>query len=873
MEIPTLRPRLFKRTPLAIIVALALGSVVPAAHSLGFGRAQTTAVLGSPLDFRVGLRLDDGETLDSSCVSSTVLVGESLVPQSAISILLDGAGANASLRVATSVPMTEPLVVVSVSAGCTVRVTRRFTLFADPPGHRVMPVVAPPPPPAPVPAAPAEPATQTALAFTPPSAPLAPPTVLPLAPPAGNGSAGNGSASSPAPASSDPGQAPARAQTPPAEERGKPEAPAPVPPPAPAAPAAPAVPTPAPAPTAGPAPSPRPAAKPATPSGATAARPPSAAPQARAPAAPVSSPRLKLEAPRISSRVIDAAAAAEREAALRNAEEAAISAKAAAEAAERRASDLERSIALLQAESKANREALLRLTQALEQSRDPDWSQALLAALVALLGLTAFLLYRLRRLQIEAREGWVRVSPDGGPLTSDPSLEETPGGSAAASEHGASRVAPGMPAGGSATSVAALASLASVAPVAPLVSAEPVPEADAPVDRTRLLPPTTASVAPPIRTVSIEELLDLEQQVEFYTVLGQDDAAVGLLVEHLRHTGGTYPLPFLKLMELYRRKGDADAYERTRDRFNQRFNAVAPAWGASAQADRGLDEYPEVMRQIQQAWSRPVDASALLENMLFRTQGGELFDLAALADVLFLFTLARDLVGEEGGEAGSVDVLLPFDEVGGSESDRVPLMEVPSYPSSAGSAPSSAGAFGSVRPPSTQTLRPQSVLPAKSPALSQVSGGAMKGSAAVEGSLDHIDIPLGEPMLEPLFQEGGASSTEARIDVALPTLSAADANGGGEGTARDPGLDLDLEFGDDSQEGAPDTRAASSAQPGRALDFDLSDFDLPVATVTPAAARAPAEATPAANDFQIDGLTLEPVPPRQVPEGGEAGKG
>ena len=86
----------------------------------------------------------------------------------------------------------------------------------------------------------------------------------------------------------------------------------------------------------------------------------------------------------------------------------------------------------------------------------------------------------------------------------------------------------------------------------PIADPEELDAPDGGMDRTQLLPPSASSVSAPIQGVSIEELLDLEQQVEFFTVLGQDDAALSLLVEHLRSTGGTHPLPYRKLMEINR---------------------------------------------------------------------------------------------------------------------------------------------------------------------------------------------------------------------------------------------------------------------------------------------------------------------------------
>ncbi|EGJ09419.1 hypothetical protein RBXJA2T_03788, partial [Rubrivivax benzoatilyticus JA2 = ATCC BAA-35] len=164
------------------------------------------------------------------------------------------------------------------------------------------------------------------------------------------------------------------------------------------------------------------------------------------------------------------------------------------------------------------------------------------------------------------------------------------------------------------------------------------------------------------RDVTIEELLDLEQQAEFFIVLGQDEAAVDLLVEHLRDTGGGSPLPYLKLLEIYRRRGEREAYERTRERFNRRFNGYAPDWDADLQQGRSLEDYPGVLPRLQQVWPRPVDAMAELEALLFRKSRGDLFELPAYREVLFLYSLARDLLDREAVESGAVDLLLPLAE-------------------------------------------------------------------------------------------------------------------------------------------------------------------------------------------------------------------
>jgi len=188
----------------------------------------------------------------------------------------------------------------------------------------------------------------------------------------------------------------------------------------------------------------------------------------------------------------------------------------------------------------------------------------------------------------------------------------------------------------------------------------PWPPPESPSERSRTLALPAGSAGAGARDVSVEELIDLEQQAEFFIVLGQDDAAVDLLVDHLRQTGGASPLPYLKLLEIYRRRGDHDAYQRTRSRFNRRFNAYAPDWADDLQGGRTLEDYQEVIGFLQSVWPRPLDAMAELESFLFRRDGDAVFDLPAYREVLFLYQLARDVLDRESAGTGNVDVLLPL---------------------------------------------------------------------------------------------------------------------------------------------------------------------------------------------------------------------
>lgn len=224
------------------------------------------------------------------------------------------------------------------------------------------------------------------------------------------------------------------------------------------------------------------------------------------------------------------------------------------------------------------------------------------------------------------------------------------------------------------------APVASSAPLA-AAAAEPVVSAPAPLS----LPQTTVDVfdvstvvdedeAPSQaraarerpRELSVEELIDLEQQAEFFIVLGQDEAAIELLMSHVRSDGGNSPLPYLKLLEIYRRRGDGDAYQRIRERFNRRFNSYAPDWDSDLQQGRSLVDYPDTIAQLQQLWSSPVRAMGTLDASLFRrNKTDETFDLPAYRELLFLYSIARDLAEHDGALPNThVDLLLPLDDPG-----------------------------------------------------------------------------------------------------------------------------------------------------------------------------------------------------------------
>jgi pilus assembly protein FimV len=664
--------------PAALIALITPLAWVPApATAIGFGVAAETVPMGRPLDFSIPLRIDPGETGEPGCLAAAVSLGERKLPSEAVNVVLERLTADsARLRVLTSQVVDEPVVGVSVSAGCGGRITREYLLLADPPLMAAFPPAA---------AYAGAPMRVSEWAASLPSTGAAAgqliadagghlaPSVFDAAAALATeprqvdvGAGGPALAAAVSMAASLPAPVSPSVRTPAASASARP---APASTSAPSAPRAAAIPA-----STATAPSATGSERRTTSAGRPAA---STVAQLSAPAPrPASAPRLRLDPPEPVLSAEDQVV----EAALEAVAAAAAATRAATEAAQAsagRIQELELAVEALRAQASAARDdnTLLRaqLTAAGGAGR---WTMPLLFGVLVLTFLAAWLAWRLNELQRLRQAHWrAAAAPFAAPPASsrEPTREPTAPVpfvtsemvplSAATPSAGRTPKAwpPPVPAMDSRPAVLADDASVEFVESGPVLQDETPQGVEPAIQRTQTLPPAPARGSDEgLRDVSIEELIDLEQQADFFIVLGQDQSAIDLLVEHLRRSSGGSPLAYLKLLEIHQRLGDRAAYERTRGRFNHRFNAHAPDWGTSLQQGRSLEDYAEVLPRLQQAWPRPLDAMAELEALLFRKSRGELFELPAYREVLFLYALARDLLDREPVERGTVDVLLPL---------------------------------------------------------------------------------------------------------------------------------------------------------------------------------------------------------------------
>ncbi|HYE40322.1 MAG TPA: hypothetical protein VEB23_10340 [Ramlibacter sp.] len=117
-------------TPARILMLLLLGSGPAAAQSLGAPAAEVW--MGRPLEMTVPARFAAGDT-GGECVHADVFYGETRVSSDRVRATVLGADAPKRVRIQAMLPVNEPVVTVSVRAGCRNTITRNYTLLPEMP--------------------------------------------------------------------------------------------------------------------------------------------------------------------------------------------------------------------------------------------------------------------------------------------------------------------------------------------------------------------------------------------------------------------------------------------------------------------------------------------------------------------------------------------------------------------------------------------------------------------------------------------------------------------------------------------------------------------------------------------------------------------
>ncbi|MGJ7541425.1 type IV pilus assembly protein FimV [Variovorax sp. LT1R16] len=301
--------------------------------------------------------------------------------------------------------------------------------------------------------------------------------------------------------------------------------------------------------------------------------------------------------------------------------------------ANERLQSLEATLKVLREQSAQNQRMLMEMRSELAEARDSRYANPLVYVLVLLLLLALIalaLLYRLVRNGGD-RPAWWGDAPlrdDGGPHSIAPDVIEPPV---------ASVVHDGMDAD---VRPAVLSSSSAVSAFA----AEPVVH-NTHYDDT--VPQPLDEADAPTRHVNTEELFDVQQQSDFFVSLGQHDQAIAVLSEHIADNPETSALAYLDLLRIYHSLERREDYARVASEFERAFNAEVPVFEHFAEVGNGLEHYRNALARIEAQWPGP-GTLGLIEELVFRKPGArggdESFDLAAYRELLLLYSVAKEVI-------------------------------------------------------------------------------------------------------------------------------------------------------------------------------------------------------------------------------------
>ncbi len=170
-------------------------------------------------------------------------------------------------------------------------------------------------------------------------------------------------------------------------------------------------------------------------------------------------------------------------------------------------------------------------------------------------------------------------------------------------------------------------------------------------------PPSTPAVAPPADQPSAPAAdagadtggADADLSLELAEVMlsmGLTDGAAQTLTDHIRTHPRQALFHWLKLLDIYRKSGMKDDFEKSAQEIQQHFNMAPPDWEPSSSEAKApeLESYAHIIGRVQELWPRRSCAeylSRLLEDNRGGTRTG--FPQPVVEEILLLVALLKDL--------------------------------------------------------------------------------------------------------------------------------------------------------------------------------------------------------------------------------------
>ena len=159
-----------------------------------------------------------------------------------------------------------------------------------------------------------------------------------------------------------------------------------------------------------------------------------------------------------------------------------------------------------------------------------------------------------------------------------------------------------------------------------------------PVSRAEMPSPVAPRDA--VDALAVSELSHVTEEARVFMALGHNDRAIEVLQDHIRRLPRSMPAAWLMLLDLYHREGNRTEFRKLADTFHTHFNVRAPLWeewtGEHSLAG-GIEDFPGIEQKIVALWRQP-ECRPYLERLLYDNREGRRngFPLATYSDILLL---------------------------------------------------------------------------------------------------------------------------------------------------------------------------------------------------------------------------------------------
>ena len=177
------------------------------------------------------------------------------------------------------------------------------------------------------------------------------------------------------------------------------------------------------------------------------------------------------------------------------------------------------------------------------------------------------------------------------------------------------------------------------APQSELPSLQPEPE-PAP-SKAASIEPSPSIEAP--SSAQGDQALEL---AEIMLSMGLGHGATQTLTEQIRNEPKQALRHWLKLLDIYRKNGQQEEFERSAEELRLHFNVRPEDWHAQAGTAQSLESFPHIAKRLTELWGKP-DCLVYMQNLLDDNRGGARsgFPQSVAEELLMLTSVMREAYG------------------------------------------------------------------------------------------------------------------------------------------------------------------------------------------------------------------------------------